>query len=242
MGEEIKVVIPSAGRWDAVTTTKYVANCILCVPKSQESQYLNLYSRDQVVSHPDSVKGMGAKRNWICEHFGSVFMIDDDTTGIKRMYSKDGKRCTPGEAYNIIQAAGNMAINTGCVLFGFNKKATPLSYTGLKPFAMKGWVNGVGMGIIKNKMLKFSTEITCNNDVFISLLNAFYFHRCFIDNRYVVTQKGINKNTGGMSAFRTEEAELRDIKLIQEWFGPAVKLRQKAGSAKKFNLLMKLPF
>lgn len=242
MEREIKVVIPSAGRPNRVSTTKHVAGAILCVPEKQVELYKEYNPGVEVVTHPNEIVGMGNKRNWICEKFGTVFMIDDDTAGLQRLYETRVSVCTADEAYGIIQNLGNLAILSGCYLFGFSKYANTLNYTGLKPFSMVGYINAVGIGLVEKSMLKFSDKIQCNNDVYISCLNAHYYHKCFIDARFSFKQNSINRNTGGMSIIRTPEVEEGDIIELKRVFGPAIQTKQRAKSAKKWNITLKFPF
>lgn len=242
MAVEIKVVIPSAGRAGVVSTTRYISKCILCVPEKEKELYEKFNPLSEVISHPDDVIGLGNKRNWIYKTFGNVFMVDDDTKGLMRMYKQKNKKCTPDEAYDVIQYVGNIAHLSECFLFGFNKIPNPLNYKGLKPFGLTGYINGAAIGMIENSVLKFSNEIKCNNDVYISLLNAFYYRKCFIDNRFVIMQNSIAKNTGGLAEVRNQDAEDRDIIEIQKMFGPAMKVVQRENSAKRWNISLKIPF
>lgn len=242
MEREIKVVVPSAGRPNKITTTKYVANTILCVPEKQVDLYKEYNPKTEIVAHPNEVIGMGAKRNWIYKNFGSVFMVDDDTKGLQRLYETRVTVCSPDEAYGIIQNLGNVAVLAGCNLFWFSKFASTMNYSGFKPFSLVGYINAVGIGLIENSLLKFSEDIVSNNDVYVCCLNAHYYHKCFIDQRFSFKQDGINKNTGGMSIQRTPETEEADIKMLQKSFGATIKLKQRAGSAKKYNISLRFPF
>lgn len=242
MESEIKVVIPSAGRPNRITTTKHVAGAILCVPEKQMELYQEYNKHLEIVGHPDSVVGLGPKRNWICQHFGDVFMIDDDTFGLQRLYETRVTVCTPDEAYDMIQFIGNIARLSGCYLFGFSKYASTMNYSGLKPFSMTDYINAAGIGVLAGSKLKFSDTIHTNNDVFISCLNAHYYHKCFIDQRFSFRQKGINKGSGGSALIRTSETEEADIKELQRYFGDTIKIKQRPKSAKKWNITLKFPF
>jgi hypothetical protein len=242
MAIEIKVVIPSAGRASGITTTKYIDKCILCVPESELTIYRQFNPTTEIITHPDDVKGLGNKRNWIYKEFGNVFMVDDDTKGLNRIYKVKNKKCSPREAYDMIQYAGNIAKMMDCYLFGFNKIPNPLNYKGLKPFPMTGYINGAAIGMLEGSVLKFSDTVTCNNDVYISLLNAFYHRKCFIDSRFCIMQNSIAKNTGGLSNVRTHNAEEKDIELLKQMFGPVIKVVRKQNSAKQYNITLKIPF
>lgn len=242
MDTEIKVVIPSMGRAAKVTTKNFISGCKVCVPQKEYDEYVAHNPEIEVVQHPNQIKGLGAKRNWIYEHFKNVFMLDDDTFGIRRLYETRADVCDPDIAYDIIQNLGNIAKLSGCYLFGFSKFANTLNYTGLKPFAMSGYINSVGIGLIDNSKLKFADNIRCNNYVYISCLNAYYYRTCLIDSRFSIIQKGINNNTGGNSSLRTPDSDKEDIDELKRCFGSVLKFKQRTGSAKEWNISIKLPY
>lgn len=242
MGEKIKIVIPSAWRAKNVTTTRFFKDTILCVPQNQLEEYQYENPTTEVVAHPDNVIGMGNKRNWIMKHFGSVFMIDDATLGLLRVYQLNATTCKPDEATDIIYGAATLARLMGCYLFGFNRTPRPLGYKGLKPIALTGFVNGAAMGILSGGCLKFNPDIHCNNDMYISCLNAFHYRKAYLDNRYCIKQNSVAKNTGGLSSIRNAQRELEDIETMKKLFGPVIKVEKRQRSAKEYNMLMQLPF
>ena len=84
---EVKIVIPSHRRADRVKTLGVAPGAILCVPKAQEGAYRKHNPGAELSAHPDDVIGLAAKRNWICERFGDVMMLDDDLTRFSRLCS-----------------------------------------------------------------------------------------------------------------------------------------------------------
>ncbi len=91
MGKEIKIVIPSHLRYDRVKTTKAIANCIICVPEDQAELYREYNKNVEVVAHPNNIIGLTPKRQWIIEHFGDVFQVDDDMMQMSRVYTGPGE-------------------------------------------------------------------------------------------------------------------------------------------------------
>lgn len=79
----VKIVIPTAGRAETITSHKYVSNCIICVPAKEKSKYQEHNPEAEYVTHPDSISGIALKRQWIYEKFKNVFMMDDDLTGLE---------------------------------------------------------------------------------------------------------------------------------------------------------------
>lgn len=74
----LNIVIPSYKRADCVLAKDLVANPIICVAESESGAYKEFNPECEIVTHPDSVKGLPAKRNWMVQHFGELFMLDDD--------------------------------------------------------------------------------------------------------------------------------------------------------------------
>lgn len=241
---ECKIVIPSAGRSAEVSTTKYVNNCILCVPESEYNEYKE-HNSCEIIVHPDTIKTLGEKRNWIIDKYKTVFMLDDDLKGMKRLYTLDNYNVSPSEAYSIIQETYFNALCSGAKLFGFNHTVVPVMYDGFSPISLTGYINGSGIGIIENEKLRFSTEIVGVNDFYISLLNAYYYRFIFKDMRFCFMQNSIRKNTGGLSKSRNDETEKKDFYILKRKFGNCIKLKKSTKAAKntlKYGRTINLPF
>ena len=150
---EIKIVIPTYHRAGNITTLKVISPVILCVAKSELSQYREHHPDVEIVTHPDSVIGLALKRQFIYDYFGDVLMLDYDISHARRLYPMSGtKKATeldPDEAYEIVQWCGNTASLTGCYLFGFNKVPNPIIYDPLRPIQMSGLVTGCAIGLLR---------------------------------------------------------------------------------------------
>ena len=79
---EVAIVIPTHGRAGSVSTFKVFPMAILCVAESQEKLYREAYPDKEIVVHPDSIKGLASKRQWIYDYWGDVFQVDDDITAM----------------------------------------------------------------------------------------------------------------------------------------------------------------
>lgn len=249
MSIEIKIIIPSMSRFDGMTTHKHVINSIVCVPKSQLEAYTEHYPDCEYVAHPDSVKGLAMKRQWIWEHFKNVFMLDDDLIGFHRMTTMSGEsvKVPATDAYHIIQQAGNIAQLCGCVFFGFNNYVVPEHYSGHRPFSLSGYINGCGTGLLEGGLgvMSYVDFIKSNEDYWISGVNAFYFRKCFIDERYCLAQAGFANNTGGLSAIRTNVVEKEDYEILRHYFGEAIQLKKEGTGFKKrhaYSKILKVPY
>lgn len=225
----IKVVIPTAGRAKTMTSHKYVENSIVCVPAAELGIYKEHNPDVEYITHPDTVFGIGLKRQWIYDKFRNVFMMDDDLKGLSRLTMKAGEssKISPELAYWIIQNLGNVCSLMGSHLFGFNNYVVPEQYHGHNPFSLTGYINGCGLGLLESGIskLKFCPLIKTNNDFFICGLNAFHYRKTLIDRRYCMNQDSFANNLGGCADVRTNEVEKEDFELLKMYFGDAVNLK-----------------
>lgn len=206
-------------------THNYVSNCIICIAESELSTYKEAHPGLEYVTHPDTVIGLGPKREWIYKHFGSVFMMDDDIKGFSRMSQKQGETAavSPDLAYSIVQNCAAMAKMIGCYLFSFTSLKRPEHYSGHEPFKLSGCMNECAFGLHAGAdKLKIDPNITLAYEFYISGLNAYYYRKAFFDQRYTINQDGFGDDLGGASNFRTLETEKKDLELLQMYFGSAI--------------------
>lgn len=246
MPEKINVVCLTHNRAQTIITHKIVGNLIICCEESQETAYRDsLGSEFQYAIHPDSVKGVCAKRQWIIEHFDNVLMIDDDVVSMQRVCDEDMKMKDPIYNWNMIQMVGNVAGLVGAKLFGFSPHPHPVAYSPMKPFRLTGYVLGGALGMLKGHGLKFNTEFTATDDFYISALNAYRNRICFVDNRFSFAFRDTFKSPGGMASYRTMETEEKDFKLLKKYFGDVIKAKEDAHLSRnknKFGRTLTIPF
>ena len=115
MEQPIKVLIASHKRADRITTHEKVANSIICIPEGQFGEYRERCPDTEIVTHPDSVIGLSWKRQWMMEHFGDAFHLDDDLAFMKRIYTETGEedKLSPEEIYYVIQMTARTAKRMG---------------------------------------------------------------------------------------------------------------------------------
>lgn len=246
---EVTVVIPTAGRAKVITSHKHVSNCIVCCPESELEEYQKTVKDVEIVTHPDSVKGLQRKRQWIYDKWRNVFMMDDDLKGMLRLTAKKGEsvKVDPESAYWYIQNAANLAKIIGCHLFGFNVYVVPEHYVGEAPFRLKGFINACGWGFLEGgyENLKFNPMLKTNEDFYISALNAHFYRMVFIDARFCFAQDSFGNTLGGCANIRNSETEKEDLRLLKAYFGNAIMIKPPTGiysprheTAKR----LKLPF
>lgn len=246
MAVKIDIVIPSMGRAENVITKKCIKNAILCVPESEEKAYAEFNPGMPILTHPDSLKGLARKRQFIYEHFPNSFQIDDDIKSIERVYTEKGENThlDADEAYDVVQFCGNMAKLAGCYLFGFNHNPNPLGYNEIKPIRLTGILNGC-IGLLEGSKLYFSEKAVVSEDYWICALNAFYHRKMWCDERFSIVGKDTFGNAGGCSNYRTLKQEEEDTIFLRQTFGEVIKIKEDTFIAKRkneFQRTLSIPF
>lgn len=248
MGKEVKIdiVIPSMGRAERVITKGAISNCKICVPESEADDYAKYNPGMDIVTHPDTLKGLTLKRQFIYEKFPNVFMIDDDIMKLSKMYVEagEGDRMDPDEAYDIIQYVGNCAKLAGCYLFGLSHNANPCAYNEMKPIQLTGTLNG-DIGLLEGSKLFFHELAKVTEDYWISAYNAYVHRYCWIDERYYAAGYKTCHNLDGCSNNRTKEQEAADTMFLRKMFGNAIQLKEDTQLAKRkheYMRTLKIPY
>jgi hypothetical protein len=246
MEQQIAIVIASHKRAAKITTHKKVKNSIICIPDAQLSEYREHVSPDfEIVTHPDNVIGISAKRQWIYDRFGNVFSLDDDLSFAKRIYTEPGEKdkLTPDEIFDIIQATARTARRAGIFLFGFNTSGKPFTYQSLQPIQLSGYVNTCAFGLLEGSQIYFRPEQKMNEDYWMAGLNAFHHRKIWRDNRFYFHYGETWTGTGGLSEFRNLDTLEKDLNELQQFFGKGVICVRKVGKKNHpFQMNFKVPF
>lgn len=247
--DQIKIVIPSYKRADRVRSSKLVLDPILCVAESEAEAYRDYNPDTEIVTHPDSVKGLVAKRNWMYNHFGDLFMIDDDVMTFHKLHTppdvpaeciKDPKVVT--DSINRLYTIAKML---GINLFGFTKSTRPIMYKPFKPYSLNSMITGCAYGVIKSPNIYWPEDLKLKEDFWISCWIKYKERMILVDNRFNFTQKDTFFNPGGLSEIRNDKTELEAMLFIKKMFGDVIDLKRdnvQVSSAKKYNITCHFPF
>ena len=246
MGIKIEIIIPSHKRAGRIPTLKAIDNAKLCVPNEQKQEYVDKHPDTEIIAHPDDIKGLTAKRQWIYENHPNVFMVDDDIKNFMRLYTEKGEdaKMSSSEAYELVQWIGNVAKIMGCYLFGLNKNPSPNQYMEYKPLKRSGYVGGT-IGMLEGSKLYYDTDMQVVEDYQICALNAYYHRHSFIDTRFSVVGTDTFGNLGGCSSYRTKEIEKADTLMLRKKYGEIIDLKKDTAAAKRkheFMRTLKIPF
>jgi len=229
------VVIPSAGRPDAVTTR--IEGQILYVPESEADLYAKGNPNTEIQTHHDKAHAnLAEKRQDILERFAPVFMADDDIEFVSRLHLEGDNRkthLTPAEIRELIDATAANCRRAGSFLFGFNATPNAKHYYPGKPIELTSYINACAFGILERSKLYFTSRTTAAESHWINLLNAYLHRRAWIDMRFHFAQ--VPNSTffrpGGQTAHRTLESEMRDTLFLRRMFGQAVQTKRSRGDA-----------
>ena len=220
-------VIPSAGRASTIETHKLFRQSFVCVPESQADEYRKYHP--SVVAHPDTVYGMGQKRQWILDNFDDdiIFMADDDIECLVYMGGEQGftgglrtKVKDPDRIWEVLLNTASIARDLGTNLFGFNEIADIRKFDYLQPFSTRDRINGFAMGIIKDGQ-RFDSRLVVKQDYDFFLMSLYWKRFIWRDDRYAFLAKHYT-NKGGLCAHRSTNKEIACIKILQQKFGKQV--------------------
>jgi len=222
----VPCVVPTHGRSKKVLTFDAIDDIILCVAESQLPLYKETYPDAEYSVHPDSVVGLSAKRQWIYEEFGDVFMLDDDAVALYDMTheagSTEASKISPKRARAMLDRLYTEAKDLGVYLWGFFQSSDPRMYGPQNPFKVTGYVLGGSIGLCAGSRIHFPKEINTIEDFWAAGLNAHYHRKIWVDRRYAFKFKDTFKGKGGCSQHRTIDVEKRGNEMLRKAFGTKV--------------------
>jgi len=183
-------VIPSAGRASTMETHKLFRKSYICVPESQSDEYRKYYS--DIVPHPNTIHGMGQKRQWILDNFDDdiIFMADDDIDCLIYMGGEQGhtgglrtKIKNPDHIWEVLLNTAHIARDIGTNLFGFNEIPDIRKFDYIDPFSTRDRINGFAMGIIKDDQ-RFDSRLVVKQDYDFFLMSLYWKRFIWRDDRY----------------------------------------------------------
>lgn len=239
MSYKLPIVIPSYKRADRVKSTKLVTNPIICVSESEKDEYKDYNPNVEIVCHPDSIKGLIPKRNWMANHFKELFMIDDDVTSFNKFYIEKGEKLTVKDKEYTrlkIEQLYELAKMIDAPLFGFAKQSHIVTFKESSWFSLNKSITGCAYGIISKPELKWNEELTLKEDFWISCLAKYHYRKVLVDNRFHFNQEDTFTNAGGLSEFRNNKTEMNNILELRKTFGECVQLKK---SGKNTNSRLK---
>jgi hypothetical protein len=233
----IGIYVPSAGRAGKIATLlaiprKLLKDTWLCVPKDQLSDYaVELPLGLSLLEHPNSVKGIASKRDWMVGHairqgYKYIVMIDDDVVFAKRRKDDLTKfEAMHGEDYeNMFRRLFAELKTSGHVGMlsreGGNRVTSKMVHN-----TRMTRVLGYELKILQNTREKFS-DMPLMEDfhMTLALLRKGIGNTVLCD--YVHNQ-GSSNAPGGCSTYRTPELQSQAAHKLAELHSGFVKVMQK---------------
>lgn len=225
-----------------MSTHKLLRDFLVCVPESQEAEYAKTVGADRVMTHSNELIGKVAKLNHCLDTVDAdaLVFLDDDILAMARCWrsassTSDAMVTDPDFVHDVIVKTADMASQIKASLFGWSSSARhAVYYTGLRPFRLKGFVNGAAMGFIRGHNLRFDIRVAGKEDYDMSLQNAFKHRYCFVDQRFAFQFQPSFVSPG--ARMRTTQREREVIALLQKKWGESIYVMSKsAGSDARLN-------
>lgn len=223
---KLTYVIPSHKRAGRVTTIKFIPDAIICVPESQYDEYERMHPESNIVAHPDEVRGISPKRQWIYEKWGNVVMIDDDLYGVHMLYKGRNEEYRLNDfkiVKELLQDYADASKRIGYKLVGLHCSGRMMDYPSMQFVSANRVIYAGIMMLLEDDRLYFPKHewFLCEDD-WIFLLSVYHNRVTIKDYRIGLTFKDTSHNVGGCADFRTPEKIKRSIEYIKKHFGEDV--------------------
>ena len=223
---DLKVVIPSRGRSDTITTHELMPYADVVVPESQVAEYSQVC--DNVSPVPDEVAGMGAIRQWVLDNYEQevVVMADDDVTAMFCVSALSAYDMTGVDSiWHALLSAAVCARDLGVSLFGFNQgNGDARKYQPGRPFSLTSWIGGV-VGVV-GRRVRWNPKQRLKADV-DAVMEALLKDRIlWVDQRFSFVQHR-DHNKGGNEPYRGSTQTKTDILRLESKWGRHLKWTRK---------------
>ncbi|MGH0945713.1 hypothetical protein ACQVTS_32915, partial [Bacillus mycoides] len=190
----------------------------LVVPESQVKDYKQVVpNANAIVPIPDDVVGLGAVRNWIMDHYEEeiLIMMDDDIKSFVSLLQLKPEKIEDVDVIEcILLNCAQNCIDAGMTLFSFNQCTTDVrKYRHSQPFNLSSWV-GTVVGVVGRKH-RFTEVNKLKVDADYALKTLLHERVLWIDQRFSFVNIR-DRNRGGNTEFRTQQAIEDEIKFLEE--------------------------
>jgi hypothetical protein len=232
------IAVPSKGRAGKCPTLDFFTDATLFVPESEAHQYQRHYAN--VVTVPDSVRGITCTRNWILKNCGSprVVFVDDDlkTQGWTKLYEHNGKQktLTPEEWHGIFVRLFDTTEQMGWKIWGVKTEAALRSTYPYKPINFRSYVTASCMGMINDGML-FDESFPVKEDYEICLRHIKTYGG-IMAARFCHWENSHWGDEGGCKDYRTQKMEADCILRLAKLYPSYIKQITRGGSEYSIQL------
>jgi hypothetical protein len=232
----MKIIIPSEGRADSITSHRFFPSALIAVSGENIAEY-------RAAGLPNLLETAGVtkaqKVNELCElnRNETLFFFDDDITAFSFFMQPVarlswGKLIPTRKLLGLVEQCEACARDVGAYLFGFNHSANNIDCMESKPFQTVGFMSGHCFGLRPGHGLSMNTEIVGKNDFWLSALNLVKHRIIWQDRRLFVITRRIFSNRGGLSAQRNSVTEKKDLVLLKQAFGKLISVGKSKGGTR----------
>lgn len=224
--KKLKKIILSRGRWDTVTTHKFLKDFYILVPDDELEKYKSSLHLDNFLTIPSKIIGLANVRNFVIDNFFNdeydVVMIDDDITDFYSVCHEKAYKITDKETVDsIFNHIYLISKDLKAPFWSMNQSRDPRKFSKNDPFLLHSWIGSI-VGVNQND-IKFDTHNKIRVDVDATLQAIKKFRFIWIDNRFAFySKKDFNK--GGNSLVRNYERLKREKEYLKAKWGAAVSL------------------
>jgi hypothetical protein len=223
-----KVVIPSRQRSRLIArkALRLFPNATVCVGESEAKEYARTCPGVEIVTHPDSVVGIGPMRQWVLDHFQDerLCFVDDDVHALYALVGLHKRDVTdPADIQRAVDMTAQCAADAKTGVFGFNQAWDVRKFRPHVPFMLNAWVGGV-IGVV-GREIRYDTSLLMRADIDFCLQALMRFRVVWQDARlsFVHDRSGV---TGGNAVVRSKRREDRELKYLKEKWGRYLEYRQ----------------
>jgi glycosyltransferase involved in cell wall biosynthesis len=228
------VAIPSKGRAGAVKTLKVLPSASLYIPESEERSYRGIYPDADIVTVPETVRGITNTRNWVLENADDryVVFVDDDVVGVGYwaigIETKKRILLTQDELHQDWTRLFHVTDDLGYHLWGAETTGDYIAVHPHRPFIWHAYVTASCMGVV-NDGIRFDPEYPVKEDYELCL-------RCIKEDGGIVGARFLFwKNEhwaakGGCGDYRTQGMEDEVIHKLMDTYPGYIKKITKGGS------------
>ncbi len=235
------IAIPSKGRPNRVKSQKILPSAHVFVPTSEMDDYKKAGVRN-LVSVPDSVRGITPTRNWILANVRDrwIVMLDDDVkrAGWVRLEKQNSsyhpfknEAAWLAEMVRLFDLTEQLKYR----IWGVATQSAPRAIYPWKPILFRSYVTASFMGIVNDGRTKFDERFKVKEDYELTL-------RCVKEDggvvaaRYLFWENSHWTDAGGCAAYRTQLLELRCIKLLVSLYPGMIRRVTRGGSTYSVDL------
>jgi len=227
MNTKLKILtaIPTYRRADDVPSLKLFPYGVLFVAKTEVPEYKKNYPDATIVEHPDEIKGLTPKLNFILRYaidngYDGIVKVDDDFEECIAL-TPHRYTMTVEETQELLESMFVLCLDADTNLFTFIQTADVRRYEGHQPFRLFSSVRiGIYGVLLKDQKPQFFDErFRLKQDIDYAFQTMYNKKKMIVDTRYSFKYRKTMESTGGCSVYRNTESELESIKMLKRKWG-----------------------